>query len=116
MPTPGGDGLEQMTREELIRECRNKQSLINFLNKPEPEPLPPQMLEALDITREEVAAQVATLEDVNPPSLEAEALALLRELNDICWGVIPSDLQARVDAILDRADEHLPQNCLTKEK
>lgn len=58
------------------------------------EPLPPQMLEALDITREAVAAQV-----------ESEALALVRELNDIVWGVIPSDLQARVDAILDRSEQ-----------
>lgn len=32
MPTLTGDGLTVMTREELIRECRNKQALINHLN------------------------------------------------------------------------------------
>jgi hypothetical protein len=46
----------------------------------------------------------ATLQDVNPPSLEAEALALLRELNDALLP-IPDALQARLDALLDRAEK-----------
>jgi hypothetical protein len=58
-----------MTREELIRECRNKQAVINHLN-----------------------------------ALEDSALALLRELNDALLP-IPDALQARLDAVLDRAEE-----------
>ena len=61
------------------------------------EPLPPQMLEALDITRDAVDAQIE-----NNATIALEALALLRELNDAL--VIPGWLQPRVDAVLDRAE------------
>jgi hypothetical protein len=44
MPTLTGDGLTQMTREQLIRECRNKQAVINHLN------------EVLDAKRPNIAA------------------------------------------------------------
>lgn len=36
-----------------------------------------------------------------------DALALLREINDTC--MLTRELQDRTDAILDRADEQLPQ-------
>src|SRR5437879_12814379 len=52
------------------------------------EPLPTVMLEALDITRDAVAAQAEAY-------VESEALALLRELNDAL--AIPERPQARVD-------------------
>src|SRR5947207_5764409 len=54
------------------------------------------MQEALDMTRDAVAAQAEAY-------VESEALALLRELNDAL--AIPGYLQPRVDAVLDRAEE-----------